>query len=89
MFLLTHVPSGSFERFLGFPAVPSENGFRGRFFNAKARFRRHAKMAPVSRKSVAGFFLQFAIQVSIKKCPFRSISHTADFGPLVALPFLA
>ena len=37
-------------------------------------------------KSVAGFFLQFLFQTSIKKLPFRSISHTADFGRLVAVP---
>ena len=88
MFLLTHLPSGSFDRFLGAPAVPSEICFRGRFFNARARFRGHAKMAPVSRKSVAVFFLQFSIQISIKKCTFWSISHTELISaPLSLYPF--
>ena len=38
-------------------------------------------------KSVAGFFLQFPFKISDEKLPFRSISRTADFGRLVAIPF--
>ena len=40
-----------------------------------------------SWESVAGFFLQFPSEVSLKKRPFRSISRTADFGRLVDIPF--
>ena len=39
-----------------------------------------------SRKSAAGFFLQFPSEVSLEKRPFRSISRTADFGRLVDTP---
>ena len=40
-----------------------------------------------SRKSVAGFVLQFPFEVSLQKRPFQSISRTAGFGRLVAIPF--
>ena len=40
-----------------------------------------------SRRSAAGFFLQFSFQFSFEKRRFRSISRTTDFGRLVPLPF--
>ena len=40
-----------------------------------------------SRRSVEGFFLQFPFRFSLRKRPLRSISRTADFGRLVAIPF--
>ena len=43
--------------------------------------------AVTSRRSAAGFFLQFSFQFSFEKRRFRSISRTTDFGRLVPLPF--
>ena len=43
--------------------------------------------AVTSRRSAAGFFLQFSFQFSFEKRRFRWISRTADFGRLVPLPF--
>ena len=43
--------------------------------------------AVTSRRSAAGFFLQFSFQFSFEKRRFRSISRATDFGRLVPLPF--
>ena len=43
--------------------------------------------AVTSRRSAAGFFLQFSFQFSFEKRRFRWISRTTDFGRLVPLPF--
>ena len=47
------------------------------------------RLAVTSRRSAAGFFLQFSFQFSFEKRRFRWISRTADFGRLVPLPLQA